>query len=153
MPPVPLADVKVPGSLRGARGGLDVDAAAKLITGYILLPDAEISSVRLYLNGRPAGSAAIEHNQDIADAYPKIPHAGRSGFRLGLKPHQLRKTGISRASVLGFQDGRAIARLDTLLFPQRLVHCAAPGGSSCHSQGHAAGDAGDPQCVRGERPT
>jgi SAM-dependent methyltransferase len=110
-------------NLRRARGYLDepVDFRANLLTGWALLPDVELSSVRVSLNGAPAGSAAVELRPEVAGAYPRIPHAGRSGFRVALRPGQLRPAGVNRASVLGCRGRRPVARFDTLFFPAGCV--------------------------------
>jgi SAM-dependent methyltransferase len=101
--------------MKGARGCIDaVDYGSNQVAGWILSPDVELSSVEVYLNGSPAGSAGIEFRNDVANAYRWITHAGRSGFRVHLQPGLLRATGVNRVYVLGCQNGRPVVRMSDL---------------------------------------
>jgi SAM-dependent methyltransferase len=122
MRPAPRAGNPAPENLRTARGDADFDWVSNLLTGYILLPDTELDSVQAYLNGMPAGSGEVlKSRPDVPALFHRIPHAARSGYRIALSPGRMRATEINRVSVLGCQDGRAVARLDTLLFGEGLV--------------------------------
>jgi SAM-dependent methyltransferase len=123
MPTAVPKDTPAAGKLRRARGYLNepVDFDLNLLAGWILLPDAELDSAQVYVNGTPAGPTGIEFHQDVASAYRRIPHAGRSGFRIALRPGQLRPAAVNRASVLGCRGGRPVARFDTLFFPAGSV--------------------------------
>jgi SAM-dependent methyltransferase len=122
MPPdLPTVGKRLEG-LRPARGYLDENVyGTNVIGGWILLPDAELDSVGVYLDGTPVGSADIRFSQEIAGLYPRIPHAGRSGFRLELAPGRLRADDVTRGTVVGCRDGRPIARTEMLLFPREIV--------------------------------
>jgi SAM-dependent methyltransferase len=107
---------------RPARGYVDETVyVSNVVKGWILLPDAELTSVQVYANGVLVGSAKIQFNQEIADLYPRIPHAGRSGFRINLKPGQLKTRDVTRVTVIGYQGGQPLARMETLLFPKELI--------------------------------
>jgi len=100
-----------------ARGYFDEIAYAGselLVHGWLLLPDKEFSSIRVYWNGELLGAADVELRSDIANVFPWIPHADRSGFRLRLHKPTFEATGIGRFDVLGCQDGRPICRLGLL---------------------------------------
>jgi SAM-dependent methyltransferase len=118
----PPLDTKGFENLRPARGYLDVkERGLSLIHGTILLPDQEIDSVHVYLDGAWAGSGAIEAEPRAGEAYPNIPHAGQSAFQVRLQPGQFQTDRVNRVSVIGSLDGRPIARLSTLLFRKGLV--------------------------------
>jgi SAM-dependent methyltransferase len=112
-------------SLRPARGYLDQTVyVTNVVKGWLLLPDAELTSVKVCLNGTAVGFAKIQFMQDVADLYPRIRHAGRSGFQLALEPGQLEAGDVTRVRLVGCQNRRRIAQLDTLLFPKELVPAA-----------------------------
>lgn len=85
-----------------------------LVQGWMLLPDREFSSFRIYLNGKLAGSAEVVLREDVAHAFPWIPHAIHSGFRLQLQGAAVETIRAGWLDVVGcHQDGRPIARLDS----------------------------------------
>jgi SAM-dependent methyltransferase len=121
-PVLPTIDRKRLNALRPARGYVhETGHVSNVVKGWILLPDTELTSVQVYANGTLVGSAKIQFNQDTADLYPRIPHAGRSGFQIDVKSGQLRTSDITRVTVLGFQGDRPLARLETLFFPKKLT--------------------------------
>ncbi len=88
-----------------------------LISGWLLLPDKELDSILVYWNGELVGSAEVELRQDVANVFPWIPHAQRSGFRFR-SPKAIAETArVGRLDLLACQDGRPIARLSTLFRP------------------------------------
>jgi SAM-dependent methyltransferase len=120
--PVPPRQTKGAANLRRAKGYLDGGGGdPNLIAGWILVPDQELSSVQIYANGARLGSTEIVLRPDLGVAYPRIPHAARSGFALRVRPGQLSATGINRISVVGCRGGRPIARMDAFSFQQHLV--------------------------------
>jgi SAM-dependent methyltransferase len=103
--------------LRRARGYLDdPDERSLHLAGWILLPDRELDSVRVYANGTLVDSAEIEFRGEIADHYPGILHAARSGFRVDLSSGRPELKGIDRIRVVGCQGQRSIAYFESLLF-------------------------------------
>src|SRR5262245_58934478 len=109
-------------SLRRARCCLsDIDSTSKLLEGWILLPDSELTAVEVYLNGTALGMAKVRFRQEVADLYPRIPHAGRSGFQLRLKPGQLQATNINHVTLVGYGGRRSIARAEILLCRRELI--------------------------------
>src|SRR5262249_38227418 len=97
--------------LRRARCYLgDVDGASRSVEGWILLPDAEITGVEGYWNGSALGPTKVRFRPDVAARYPRIPHAGWSGFQLDLEPGQLRPTGVDHVTVVAYWGNRPVAR-------------------------------------------
>jgi SAM-dependent methyltransferase len=122
VPSVLPQDERALGARRAARGDADVHWATGLLSGYILLPDTQLSSVQVYLDGVLAGSGDVAaFRPDVADFFRHIPHAGRSGFRVPLNPGQLKTQAINHLRVVGCDGGRPIARLETLVFPRELI--------------------------------
>jgi SAM-dependent methyltransferase len=121
MPPVLPFEPDVAANLPPARSYVDRDAADDALEGWILLPDREIDSVRVYLNGMRAAAAPVEEFPATARIYPHIPHAGRSGFRMRLDPGSWKPDGVNAATVVGFAGPRPAARRDTFLFEVGLM--------------------------------
>jgi SAM-dependent methyltransferase len=107
--------------LPGLRGHVEADWAAGVLSGYALLPDPALDAVEVAVNGTPAGPAELGDRSDVAGAYPLVPHAGRSGFRLSLPPGVLRVGDVNRVEVVGCRGGCPVARFGTVVFPNALV--------------------------------
>src|SRR5262249_2379310 len=107
--------------LPGLRGHVEAEWAAGVLTGYALLPDEALDAVEVAVNGTPAGSAELGDRPDVAGAYPAIPHAGRSGFRLPLPPGLLRVGDVNRVEVFGDRGECPVARFGTVVFPDALI--------------------------------
>src|SRR5262249_12817435 len=82
-----------------------------LVKGWILSPEEEFSSVKVYLNERLVGVAEREERQDVADYFPTIPHAGQSGFVINLDLGQVEIDPYRTISLVGFQGDRPLGRL------------------------------------------
>src|SRR5262249_42283680 len=121
MPPVLPFTPDASEKLRPARCYVDQDWTTSRLTGWMLLPDQEIESVRVYVNGVRAGAAALEPHPPTAQRYKHIPHSGRSGFRMEVRPSLFQRDRINPVTVIGCQGDRPIARRDTLLFPDDLM--------------------------------
>ncbi len=101
-------------ALERGRGGfdrVDVGGGEMGVSGWLLLPDREFSSFRLFVDGRPAGETEAEYREDIARDYPWIPHATFTGFRF--RAPAPKKTRF-RLDVAGHQHGQPVARLSSL---------------------------------------
>jgi SAM-dependent methyltransferase len=85
-----------------------------VVKGWILLPTIAFDSVRILIDGQLADTAAIIGREDVAKAFPQIPHANRSGFRFGLKRPAVSR---SRIDILGVERDRARGCLSTLFRP------------------------------------
>lgn len=97
---------------RGYLEGVAHVRGALLIQGWMLLPDRECSSFRVYLNRELAGSAHTVLREDVARAFPWIPHAARSGFQFQLHGPAAETIRAGRLDVIGFhQKGHPIARM------------------------------------------
>jgi hypothetical protein len=98
-----------------------MDWNANVLTGWILHPDIDLSSVTVFVNGKHAGEAPLELEQSVLNAYPRISHAGRSGYRLALPAGLVSPRKINRVRVIGCQGARPVARTETLLFHRDLL--------------------------------
>jgi SAM-dependent methyltransferase len=83
-----------------------------VVSGWILLPQTAFDSVRVFLDGGFVGAAINQVREDIANAFPWNPAAGRSGFSLNKKLPQAQKSGM--IDVLAYKDGRPVGRISTL---------------------------------------
>ncbi len=87
-----------------------------ILGGWILLPDQELTAAQIYLNGEPLAFVPLWDRPDVANVYPRLPHAVRSGYQLRLPAGMLRTDDISRVIAVGFQGDRPISRQRTILF-------------------------------------
>lgn len=99
---------------RGHFDGIDAAQGEFFASGWMLLPDKEFDSVRAYWNGELVGSADMILRQDVAKAFPWIPHASRSGFMFPLPKPMVETAKVGRFDLVGCQDKRLIARMSTL---------------------------------------
>src|SRR5262249_56883409 len=99
----------------------EIDLAANILSGWIFLPDQQLTSVEGFLDGTPVGTIALEDRPDVADVYHRTPYSLRSGYLLQLQPGQLRTDGVSRAIVVGYVGERPAARLRTVVFPGSVI--------------------------------
>lgn len=115
--PVHVKDFEGVELARGYLEGMAVVEGGFRVNGWMLLPDKEFDSISMYWNGKLVGLADVELRQDVADAFPWIPHADRSGFSIRLPQPIAEATRIDRVDLLGCRDGRPIARMSTLFRP------------------------------------
>jgi SAM-dependent methyltransferase len=78
------------------------------------LPDRGLDSIRAYWNGELVGSAEMSLRQDVADAFPWLPHAGRSGFFVRLPRRTVEAALVGQLDLVGCQGSRHVARMSTL---------------------------------------
>src|SRR6185369_9779647 len=64
-----------------------------IVHGWILLPDVPLDSLTLYVDGVHVGHAKLRDRDGVADTFPQIPHARRSGFELALPRESLPERG------------------------------------------------------------
>lgn len=98
---------------RGYFEELSYASGELIVKGWILLPTAEFDSIRVLLDGELADSSAVTVREDVAEAFPGIPHARRSGFRFRLK-RSAAAVNRCRIDILGVCDGRLAGRMSTL---------------------------------------
>lgn len=99
---------------RGYFDGIASVEGGFLVSGWMLLPDKELGSLRVYWNRELLGSADVVTRQDVANAFRWIPHANRSGFSFLFPKPIAETTRVGRFDLLGCQDGRPTARMSTL---------------------------------------
>ncbi len=107
-PNVPDARGFVDAVIRTSVGGVRAD-------GWMLAPEAEFSSVRVYVDGTRVGVSERVPRPDVADAYPAIAHAGRSGFRVHLDLGGAEADSYRVITLVGFRNDRPLARLFLIL--------------------------------------
>jgi SAM-dependent methyltransferase len=87
------------------------DGEVLRVSGWLLNPRRDFTSVDAVLNGELAATQAPETRDDVATAFPWIPHAAQSGFQFALT-HVLSGDHLE---VLGRRGRRVIARLKSAL--------------------------------------
>jgi len=92
----------------------DFTAEDLVLGGWMLHPNKEMSSLRLYVNGACAGPVDLELRADVAKVFSWIPHAAQSGFhiRRHLSPSGYPPQG--RIDLVGYSGEQPIARLSSL---------------------------------------
>ena len=123
MLPIGEIDFMAAEQLSPARGSVDIDWTTGELTGWILVPDLQLTSVQVHLNGTRF-VADPASNAGIAEAFPRMPHAAESGFRVNLSADQLAQledAGMSPCLLIGFQGDAPVVRLRMLLFLDRLM--------------------------------
>jgi SAM-dependent methyltransferase len=98
------------------------------VSGWMLLPGKKFDSFALYLNQKRAREIKLIEREDVAQVFPFIQHAARSGFKFELhrKPEEM--AGMIDVLIMGMLNGKQIAKLETLFrtdmysFPAPPVH-------------------------------
>lgn len=81
------------------------------VSGWMINPRRQFISVDAVLNGELVATEAPQTRVDVAGAFPWIPHAAQSGFRIALT-HA--RSG-DRLEILGRRGRRVVARLKSVL--------------------------------------
>src|SRR5688572_9398896 len=110
-----------PAGLRPARGYLDINWASSSLSGWILHPDLELTSVEVYRDQQKLVTAPLENAPDIAAFYPRISHAARSRFEIRLSPEFAQSRDPHRLFTVGYGNGGALAGFQTILFPAEML--------------------------------
>src|SRR6187551_2212940 len=84
-----LADVGLIQTGRGLIEHVAVHGSEAVIHGWILLPDVPLDSLTLYLDGLQLSQVRLRDREGVADTFPQIPHAARSGFELSVPRESL----------------------------------------------------------------
>lgn len=117
MPPLTSFTENEIKNLRPARGGADESFFhLNILGGWIFLPDEQLTAAQIRLNGEPLAYVPLWDRPDVAEVYPRFPHALRTGYQLRLPPGLLRLNDINRVLTIGYHDERPVARQRTILF-------------------------------------
>jgi SAM-dependent methyltransferase len=83
--------------------------------GWMFQPELAHDSVHAYLDGRHVGSSPAQERDDVAAVFPRVPHAGLSGFRFRVPcPPQFGTRGwVGRLDIVGFHGEEPVTRLGT----------------------------------------
>jgi hypothetical protein len=95
---------------RGHFEHMKSDKGALLVSGWMMLPDRDLTQFQLYRNGELVAGAEPKTREDVGRAFPWIPHARRSGFQF--KVPVTEHTGW--IEVVGLRDRRPVARLRSM---------------------------------------
>jgi SAM-dependent methyltransferase len=122
MPPlISLSDAEIK-QLRPARGVADETYFhLNILGGWIFLPDQELTDAQINLNGEPIAFVPLWDRPDVAEIYPRFPHAWRTGYQLRLPAGLLRQNDVNRVLTVGFHHERPIARQRTVLFTDEFT--------------------------------
>jgi SAM-dependent methyltransferase len=92
-PRLAAADPALKNRVRGLFQELDHRDGMLHIAGWMLLPRAPLDSIAVVIDGKHATQALRRERPDVADAFPDIAHAGRTGFTaavpVSLDPDQM----------------------------------------------------------------
>jgi SAM-dependent methyltransferase len=118
--PIPIA-ARVPPyeELRVARGCLEVmeptaDDSIKL-EGWVLAPYDVFDRLEVFVDGQNVGTIEMLDRRDVADTFPWIRHALRSGFRLNVARGRLPLEVIHHLEIVGHAGGKPLGRFHSLL--------------------------------------
>lgn len=95
---------------RGYFNAVRSEGNALRIEGWMLRVDRPFSDVELLLNGRAVARQAVRKLEDVAKAFPWIPHAAESGFLFILEA----PSASGAVEVVGFFNKRVAGRMRTL---------------------------------------
>jgi SAM-dependent methyltransferase len=104
-----------PGLRRSAGDFQDIEFGgdAPALRGWILLPDTELVSAQLYLDGKLIATTPLQPNDGVAQFFAQVPHAGQSGFSFSLPKDYLKKDSLARIDIVGCRDDRPTASIST----------------------------------------
>lgn len=71
------------------------------LTGWMLDPVAELTSIQVYVNGLHAATAQAVTRPDLASNFRHVPHAGRAGFECSLSRSLFSKAGYNHVDAIG----------------------------------------------------
>jgi SAM-dependent methyltransferase len=109
-------------NLRPARGVADESFfQLNILGGWIFLPDQEMTAAQIHLNGKPLAYVPLWHRPDVAEIYPRFPHAIRSGYQIKLPAGLLRQDGVNRVVTIGHHGDHPVARQRTILFADEVA--------------------------------
>jgi SAM-dependent methyltransferase len=83
------------------------------IVGWMLLPEKHFDSVTLYIDQHKVENCATVEREDVAQAFPFIPHAKNSGFSFSLPGPVDAMDRMLDICVVGVSRGREIAKIET----------------------------------------
>lgn len=92
----------------------DFTPESVVLSGWMLHPHREMSSLRLFVDGADVGPVALEERADVAQVFSWIPHAAKSGFRVCLDPSAPGHKQQGRIDLIGYVGDSPVARLSTL---------------------------------------
>jgi SAM-dependent methyltransferase len=84
------------------------------IEGWILSPSVNLDSLEAYVNGGRAGTFELLARRDVADTFPWIRHALRSGFCARFGAGLFRADALNHLEFVGHQAGRPAGRFHSL---------------------------------------
>ncbi len=80
------------------------------MTGWMMLPERDLTGLRLYRNGQLVAEGEPQIRDDVGRAFPWILHARRSGFQFRVAETE----DIGWIEVVGLQGRRLVARLRSM---------------------------------------
>jgi SAM-dependent methyltransferase len=84
-----------------------------LVAGWMQLLGQDFSSFRLMLNGKSAAASEVYLRPDVAEVYPRVTGADRSGFHFMVPIAGTDPMTSGRVDVLGCVGDRPVARMST----------------------------------------
>lgn len=102
---------KSPPNVRGCFNFIGVIDERLVIAGWALDKYLPIDTVKLLVNGEVVDEQVMENSDDVAKAYPFIPHSGRSVFHVSC-PY-VRTRDILDIDVVGYSQGLCVGKMET----------------------------------------
>lgn len=102
-----------PPVLATARGQLEhfvIEASGTEASGWIFHPAHPIDEVRVVVDGKPVGTAAVSDRADIRSMIAGPPHAAHSGFQVHT-PRRAEDRAIHKVGVIGCSGGKEVIAL------------------------------------------
>lgn len=113
--PPPAAAVK--DRVRGFFEEISYRSGTLAVSGWMLLPREPLQSISVFIDGRYVGEAAASDRQDLTDAFPFIPHAGRAGFAVSVPMDLAQIDGTVDVNLVANIDGKPVGNMDAWFLP------------------------------------
>lgn len=103
--------------VRGLFEEISYRSGTLTVSGWMLLPREPLESISVFIAGRHVGEAAVRDRQDLVDAFPFIPHAGRAGFAVSLPMDLAPIDGSVDLSLVAMINGKPVDSMDAWFLP------------------------------------
>jgi len=103
--------------IRGVFEELDYRDGTLTVGGWMLLPRAPLDSISVVIDNKPAGQARMRERQDLAAAFPDMPHAAHAGFTASV-PASFDGEAPADISLVASVDGKPVGDMAAWYSPK-----------------------------------